>query len=128
MASEESSLIVDYVRRNLVTIRKRLAGTQDRWAEETGISQSSISALERGQGWEQLAKLDAAIRHLGGDPLELVRGPMTQAGQGACAPIDAELLHLWSIADGEDRAIVMATLRRLPSVIGRVPRSAPGLE
>lgn len=125
MTTTERPVIVEYLRKNLQTLRRRLAGTQESWAERVGTSQSRISSLERGIGWEQLGQLEDEIRRLGGDPMELLRG---EGGTVGRSPEDIELLHLWALAGREERAIVLATLRQMAILAGRTPRSSPGLE
>ena len=57
---------------NLKRIRVRIAGTQERFEELTGLPQTTLSELERGEGWRQIAKLAERLRQAGIDPTELL--------------------------------------------------------
>lgn len=78
----------------LKDIRKATTGTQDRWADRTGMSQSYLSMLERGQsGWEAVKTVLGAIERAGGDPLDLFRLVLARVeGEDD----QRELLALWS--------------------------------
>ena len=58
----------------LRAIRKRLAGTQEVFAERSGLEQVRISRLERGMGWGALRDVGEGIAQAGGDPMDLLTG------------------------------------------------------
>ncbi len=91
-------------------IRERTTGTQDNWHDETGMSQSYLSAAERGaSGWDSVKGIANAIAKAGEDPLELLRIALRNTE----APEDERtLLTLWSRVDDPDiRGAVLTILR-----------------
>lgn len=102
----------------LRTIRKRTAGTQERWAKRTGMSQSYLSAVERGEaGWEAVRTISSAVERVGEDPLNLLRVALTAA---ELPPEDAELAALWSTAPPAVRSAILTLLRSQASDDARV--------
>lgn len=90
-------------------IRKRTTKTQDGWAERTGMSQSYISAAERGEsGWDALRNMGDAIEKAGADPVDLLRIAVAQVD---LSPGEQELLSLWSTVDEEIRQATLIMLR-----------------
>lgn len=90
-------------------IRKRVAGTQDDWADATGMSQSYLSAAERGEsGWDSVRTITNAVEKAGADPLDLLRLALAKV------ELDEErqeLLNLWTAADDEIRRAILTLLR-----------------
>lgn len=93
----------------LRTIRLRTTKTQDKWAERTGMAQSYLSAVERGQrGWESLRTIVTAVEAAGEDPLELLRLAVAEVE----LPEDQrELMALWGGADDRTRSAILTLLR-----------------
>jgi transcriptional regulator with XRE-family HTH domain len=92
---------------HLSTVFKRLrrkVGTQEVFAERSGLSQSFVSALERGEGWTALANVTAALERAGVDPAELIGTPTLSTEQ-------QELLTFFEDADPDVRAAVVTVLR-----------------
>ncbi len=74
-------------------IRKQLGGTQERFAELSGLGQVRISRLERGIGWGGIREIGDGIAAAGGDPLDLLRdspiaSPMLAEIQGLLPKVD----------------------------------------
>jgi transcriptional regulator with XRE-family HTH domain len=87
-------------------LRLRTTRTQDEWAAQTGMSQSYLSAVERGRsGWESFRNIATAIEAVGADPVELLRI--------AAAPSEEEreLLALWHAAPERQRTAILTLLR-----------------
>lgn len=86
-------------------LRKQLGGTQERFAEQSGLGQVRISRLERGIGWGGIREVGDGIVAAGGDPLDLLRdGPIT-------SPLIAEIQGLLSEVDEQTLLIIVQLLR-----------------
>lgn len=92
-------------------IRKRSTGTQDRWTEKTGMSQSYLSAAERGKsGWESIQTIFAAIERAGVDPLDLFRLVLAKA-DATSDESQRELMGLWSQLDPISKEAILHLAR-----------------
>lgn len=90
-------------------LRKRTTRTQDAWADRTGMSQSYISAAERGEsGWDSVINIASAIEKAGADPIDLLRIAVAQAEQDEG---QRELMGLWAAADETTRTAILMLLR-----------------
>lgn len=98
-------MIAATIAANLRQIRTRVAGTQERWEDLTGMNQVTVSRFERQLGLGVLDKLEQAVLAAGADPRDLLA--LSVQDHGA-----AELLDLWRLADPDVRDIVVALLRR----------------
>lgn len=90
-------------------IRKSTARTQERMAEMTGLSQSYVSAVERGEsGLAGLRSIGESLEKAGVDPLQLFRIALArESGEGE----QADLLLLWTQADEATRTAILMLLR-----------------
>jgi transcriptional regulator with XRE-family HTH domain len=105
MSSKIATLLGTAVRE----IRKRTTKTQDAWQAKTGMSQSYLSAAERGEsGWSSIDFIADAIEKAGGDPLDVLR---IAARQLELAPDEAELLRLWEASPEYLRETILKLLR-----------------
>lgn len=112
----EEEQLGTYLGRALRALRKRLADTQDAFAEMTGRSQSSQSDAENNKvGWDTVNEWGAAVSRAGGDPLDLLR---LAVGYAEPDPELSELITLWHQAKPEIRSAVLTLLR------AQVPGSA----
>lgn len=92
------------------SLRKLSAGTQDEFSRRTGLSQSYVSALERGEsGFSSFKMISKALEDVGVDPVELLRLAVANADD---ASEEVELRLLWADADPAVRAAILALLRR----------------
>jgi hypothetical protein len=89
----------------LRVLRKRLAGTQENFAERSGLEQVRISRLERGMGWGALGDVGLGIEQAGGDPMDLLSSEAPASEK--LATIRAMLLT----ADEDTLDHVLETLR-----------------
>jgi transcriptional regulator with XRE-family HTH domain len=90
-------------------IRRQTTGTQDRWSDRTGMSQSYLSAAERGtSGWESVRTIGTAITAAGGDPLDLLRLAVAHAD---LAEEDREVLALYRAAPEHIRSAILTLLK-----------------
>lgn len=90
-------------------IRRQTTVTQDRWSDRTGMSQSYLSAAERGtSGWESVRTIATAVQAAGGDPLDLLRLAVAHADLG---DEDRELLALYRAAPESTRTAILTLLR-----------------
>lgn len=101
-------------------IRRALGVTQDDFAlrsksdPEGGVSQGTVSNLERGKGWDAVKRICRAIEASGGDPLDLFefeRPPLSQ--------VAVQIRDLAVVVDDETQALVLQILQR------EVRRQAP---
>jgi len=96
----------------LYDIRLRTTKTQDAWRDRTGMSQSYLSAAERGtSGWESLRTIGEAIEKAGIDPIELLRGAIAKANEPEMAPDQRELLQIWGQLDQLSRDSLLRFIR-----------------
>lgn len=95
----------------LQEIRKRSTGTQDRWTERTGMSQSYLSSAERGRsGWESIQTITAAIESAGVDPLDLFRLVLAKA-DATTDESQRELMGLWPQLDPVSKEAILHLAR-----------------
>jgi len=86
-------------------IRRARAGTQERLAELTGLSQSRISRLENGEGWEGLCEVYEALRAIETDPLDLFTNGTPSD------PVSVEIRELLESASDDARKLALEVLR-----------------
>src|SRR5687767_4215399 len=94
---------------NVKRVREELNLTQAEFAEVVGLTQPSISRLERaveGSGWHTLRQLGEAIAAAGGDPLELLQ----PRGGPQADPQMVEICALLEEADAEAKRLVLDLL------------------
>lgn len=90
-------------------IRKRTTRTQDGWHAKTGMSQSYLSSMERGEtGWESLRSIGGHLETIGVDPVELLRLAVAHA---ELPEEERELMVLWSSASDDTRRALLTLLR-----------------
>lgn len=93
----------------LLELRKRTTRTQDGWTDRTGMSQSYLSAAERGDsGWESVRTIASAIERAGADPVDLLRLAVAQVDESEDR---RELLALWGSLDRLSREAILTLLR-----------------
>lgn len=100
--------------RALRSIRKRVAGTQERWEERTGMSQTYLSDLENGKAWGALRNVASALERAGVDPIDLLREAIP-----AEDPEMAEVLDLWRSVGPDEREAMLTLMRTVAA--RRVP-------
>jgi transcriptional regulator with XRE-family HTH domain len=88
---------------NLRRVRKKHAGTQERFSEMVGFSQPRLSELERGKGWEQIRGLGERLEEAGINPLELLNLELDEE--------QAELVELYNAADPRTKEAIRHLLR-----------------
>jgi transcriptional regulator with XRE-family HTH domain len=84
--------------------RKRTGTTQMVLAAASGVPQSTLSGWERGAHSAQLDGMEALMRAMGLDPVELV-------STEAASPEEAELIELYKRCDATTQQVVMAVLK-----------------
>ena len=92
---------------NLRRVRKKHAGTQERFAEMIGFSQPRLSELERGKGWEQIRGLGERLEAAGINPIELLNLDLD--------PDTAEIVEMFAAADDRTKEAIRHLLRSVAS-------------
>ena len=95
------------VARNFQSLRRKLGGTQEEFAEVSGLSQSAISRLENRSSWKQLDRVSHHIEEAGGDPLDLLQVDGVVADKRI-----ARIRKLLMLADSSTLSIILALLER----------------
>lgn len=97
----------------LYEIRCRTTKTQDAWRDRTGMSQSYLSAAERGtSGWESIRTIGEAIEKTGVDPIDLLRGALAKANEPEVPGDQLELLRLWAELDKVSKDSLLGFIRQ----------------
>jgi DNA-binding XRE family transcriptional regulator len=94
------------VGQNIYEIRKALDLTQERMAERTGLSLSSLGSLERGQNNITLTSLGDLAAAYGVDPHALLCGKDYEVGAGTGLSLET-LARLTSAIDGRVQAMLV---------------------
>lgn len=89
-------------------IRLRTTETQDNWQEATGMSQSYVSAVERGKkGFKALRAMFAKVEKAGVDPMDIVRLAARKLERN---PDEQRLLDLFDRAPAKEREAILTLL------------------
>lgn len=100
---------------NLKRIRKALKLSQEQFADLAGMTQPSISRLERAgkksgredEGWHVMRKMAETIEQAGGNPMDLLLIDGVPADQ-----VTHEIQTLLGVVDADARDLILSILRR----------------
>lgn len=124
MANRDLGALLGGAFKDIRTARRQ---TQQRWAQATGIPQSTMSDIERGRTtFDAVRSLGEALERAGVDPIELFRVALARAGE--IPEEDQQLVTELLICSPEDRLVIRRILRAgaLERATGREQAQEPG--